>query len=46
MTLSGQHTSTGHAATLAHHRHLCRDHLSLERGGELLHLSQTQTKVG
>jgi hypothetical protein len=48
MTLAGQDASTSQAqaATLAHHRHLRRDHIRLECGGELLRLRQTQTKVG
>jgi len=48
MTFAGQHVSTNHAhaATLAHHGHLRRDHLRMERRCELLRLGKPEPKVG
>ena len=48
MTLAGQDASTHHAraATLAHHGHLRRDHLSLEGRCELLRLGKPEPEVG
>jgi hypothetical protein len=47
MTLAGQDTSTRHAqaATLAHHGHLRRDHLRLNRGGQLLRLREPEPEL-
>jgi hypothetical protein len=48
MPFACQHASTSHAraATLAHHDHLRRDHLSLKRGCQLLRLREPKSKVG
>jgi hypothetical protein len=48
MPFAGQHASTSHAraATLAHHGHLRRDHLSLKRGCQLLRLREPKSQVG